>query len=286
MSENLNRGTRNFSKYDTMATADLEEILRLDAESPEGTESDTELLLYVMGVLADRRRNNGNAGKTALEAWESFEKNYMPEEGVLSEASAEKTGVRFAPWLRKAVAAAAVVTLLVCLPFTASALGFGDLWNVFARWAKETFSFVSDNDAEITEPVAPGEEGFKSLQDALEKSNRDPCLAPSQIPDRFVLDAIVKDISPIQETFIAHYSSGNDTLNILIRSLMDTDHELIEVNNDLVEIYTTAGIDFYIFSNMDNMQVIWSNGSYECRITGDVTIDEIKVIVDSIGIGE
>ena len=48
MSENLNRGARDFSKYDTMATADLEEILRLDAESPEGAESDTELLLYVM----------------------------------------------------------------------------------------------------------------------------------------------------------------------------------------------------------------------------------------------
>ena len=87
MSENLNRGSRDFSKYDTMETAELEEILRLDAALPEGAESDTELLLYVMGVLADRRRNNGVAGKTAFEAWESFEKNYMPGEEECEEPS-------------------------------------------------------------------------------------------------------------------------------------------------------------------------------------------------------
>ena len=47
MSESRSRGTRDFSKYDAMDTQTLEEILRLDAESPEGSGSDTELLLYM-----------------------------------------------------------------------------------------------------------------------------------------------------------------------------------------------------------------------------------------------
>lgn len=279
----LNRGARDFSKYDTMATADLEEILRLDAESPEGTESDTELLLYVMGVLADRRRNNGNAGKTALEAWESFEKNYMPEEEVFSEASAEKTGGRFALWLRKAVAAAAVIALLVCLPFTAEAFGLGDLWDVFARWAKETFSFVSGEDTELTEPVPPGEEGFTSLQDALIKSNRDPSIVPTWIPGEYSLDIVSKDITPIRETFFAVYVKDSHILKITVQSFIDVDSNKVEINENIVEIYPHLGVDYYIFQNLDQLQVVWLTDTYECFIAGNVTIEEAKLMIDSIG---
>ena len=77
MSENLNR---DFSKYEAMSTEELEEILRLDAEAPEGAQSDTELVLYILEVLASRRNTNNITGNTAQEAWESFQQNYMPEE--------------------------------------------------------------------------------------------------------------------------------------------------------------------------------------------------------------
>ena len=36
MSENQNRRVNSFSKYDEMSTDELEQILRLDAESTEG----------------------------------------------------------------------------------------------------------------------------------------------------------------------------------------------------------------------------------------------------------
>ena len=45
MSENLNR---DFSQYEAMTTKELEEILRLDAEAPEGAQSDTELILFIL----------------------------------------------------------------------------------------------------------------------------------------------------------------------------------------------------------------------------------------------
>ena len=76
MSENLNR---DFSKYEAMSTEELEEILRLDAEAPEGAQSDTELILYILEVLASRRNTKNSTGNTAQEAWESFQQNYMPE---------------------------------------------------------------------------------------------------------------------------------------------------------------------------------------------------------------
>ena len=58
MSENQIRGNGDLSYCDTMTTEELEEILRLDAEMPEGQESDTDKILYIMEVLAERKRNN------------------------------------------------------------------------------------------------------------------------------------------------------------------------------------------------------------------------------------
>ena len=113
MSENRNR---DYSRFDAMTTEELEDILRLDASAPDGEESDTELLLYVMGVLADRKKNN-STGKTALEAWESFQQNYLSDDELFPEDKPKHSGSkRTAPWLRRMIAAAAVVALLVCVP--------------------------------------------------------------------------------------------------------------------------------------------------------------------------
>ena len=127
MSENRNR---DHSKYDAMTTEELEEILRLDASAPEGEDSDTELLLYVLGVLADRRRNTGITGKTALESWGSFQKNYLDAESSedMREPKRNRTA---APRLRRLIAAAAVIALVVWLPLSAQAFGWEDIWNIF-----------------------------------------------------------------------------------------------------------------------------------------------------------
>ena len=113
MSDNRSRGSRDFSKYDSMKSEDLEEILRLDADAPEGTEADTELLLYVMGVLADRRRNSCHTGNTAQEAYESFMQNYLSDEDDIEIApeTESKPVVRSVRWLRRITAAAAVLAV-------------------------------------------------------------------------------------------------------------------------------------------------------------------------------
>lgn len=283
MSENR---SRDFSKYDTMTTEELEEILRLDVESPAEQESDTEFILYVMEVLADRKKSTSNTGKTALEAWESFQQNYLPEvEEPLEYTPKERVGKRMVPWMRRAIAVAAVIALVICIPVTARAFGWEDLWEIFARWAKETFSFVSGADTEVSEPDQVNEEGYTSLQDALVKSNRDPSIVPSWIPDRFKMDMIKKDVTPVRETFLASYGSNEQVLVICIQSFLSADPEKIEINEGLVELYESSGIEYLIFSNDDQLRAVWIIDSYECYISGELTIEEIKTMIDSIGKG-
>ena len=275
MSENLNR---DFSQYEAMTTKELEEILRLDAEAPEGAQSDTELILFILEVLASRRNNTNNiTGNKAQKAWESFQENYMTEE---TEIRVERK--KPVKWVRRLVAAAAVVALLVTIPLSVSSLSFEDVWNIFAKWAKETFSFVSGENTEITEPSPEDNREYASLQEMLRDNNRDASVVPTRVPDGFELDKIEKFPTPNQETYTVLYLDGDKELRIQVRTHLVADMQNNEIENDPIEIYPHDGIDYYIFKNKDKLRVVWFVEPYECLISGDVSIDELKLMIDSI----
>lgn len=284
MSEKLNRENRDFSKYDAMETEELEEILRLDAEAPEGAESDTELLLYVMEVLAERRKKANSTGNTAQNAWKSFEQNYMPENAI--DAFSQKGRKLVCPcYVRRIIAAAAVLVLLIMLPVSAKALKLDELWDVVAKWAKETFSFVSGGDTDIEEPSSDRKDEIAALREILENSNHDASIIPTWIPDGFALEKVETDITPAQEVYRARYLNGDKKIRIRVHTYLSSDIQNTEIEDDYVEVYTVSGVDYYIFENVDQVQVIWLNDIYECIISGDLSIDEAKLMIDSIGKG-
>lgn len=276
---------RDFSRYEAMETEELEEILRLDAEAPEERESDTELLLYIMEVLANRNKNNVT-GKTAQEAWESFQQNYLPQEEECVEYIQNRRSTRkAAPWLCRAIAAAAVIVVLICIPITARAFGWEKLWNVFATWAKDTVSFVGSEETHIGEPVVADDLEYTSLRDMLERNNRPSDMVPTWIPEGFVLESIEKVVSPRDEIYKAFYLNDERQLTIRVRSYLQEVPEKAEINEDLLEIYEVSGVQYYIFSNMGQMRAVWIVSSYQCNISGDLSLDEIKQMIDSIGKG-
>lgn len=280
MSENEHRGIRDLSQYDSMPMEALEQILRADAETPAEQESDIELILYVMEVLARRKKEKQQSGKTAQQSWESFQQHYLPEQEIQKQ-NAKKPSDR--PWLRRIAACAAVVILILCIPLSSRALSLEELWDIVARWAKETFSFVSGENTEVSEPNSTSEEGFASLQDALIKSNRDSSFVPTWIPNGYELDSVEKSITPEQEIYVAHYVSNDGNLTIRMQNYLSEDSQKIEINEKALEIYSIADIDYYIFSNGRQIQVVWIKDSFEYSFSGDISIDIAKQMIDSIG---
>ena len=172
--------------------------------------------------------------------------------------------------------------MLILIPISTSALSLEEVWNIVARWAKETFSFVSGENSEISEPRMEDEDDYSTLQELLALSNRDPSIVPMWIPDGFSLIRIEKDSAPIQETYTAIYQDGDKELTIQVRTHLSLDVQNNEIENDPIEIYPHDGIDYYIFENVDQLRVVWLVDSYECLISGDVSIDELKMMIDSI----
>ena len=275
MSENLKRSNPDFSKYDSMSIGELEEILRADAQGPERDDSDVDEILYVMEVLAKKRRQNGIAGKTALEAYQEFQQHYLPmvEEG--SKPRRKSNVILF----RRIAAVAASLVLVFSLSITANAFSFKDVWDAVVTWAQETFSFSMG--VEVSEPASSDNMSYNSFEDALAKAKH-YISVPQWIPDRFELVDVIVEQTPVQETFLAVYECENQYLKISVKSFLISKPEQIEVNPVSYEIYSVSGIDYYIFSNNHQNKASWITDTYECYISGDLNTEEIKLMIDSI----
>ena len=274
MSENQIRRTGDLSYCDTMTTEELEEILRLDAEKPEGQESDTDKILYIMEVLAERKRNTSHTGKTALEAFESFKQNYMSETENNSVPIKTKSGLP--RWVRSLTATAAVLAILIAGSVTAKAFGF-NVWKAVIQWTQETFHFGEWGSSNVNNSL-----DYDSLQEALEKGNTPAWLAPTLISKGFSLTDIKVEQNPLKKIYVAKYVSGEKIIVITIRDYLEEVPVYAEQNEGLIEEYNSLGITYYLFSNLEHNRAIWLYDSYECDISGDVTIEELKQMIDSI----
>ena len=278
MSEKECCGNQDFSKYDDMTTEELEEILRLDAEKPEGQETDEETLFYIMGVLTERRKKNGQTGNTAQEAYEIFKQYYMPEIDNIDPAPAKenKPKILRPRWMRRLVAAAAAIAILIGGSVTAKAFGI-DVWKAVVQWTQETFHFGDWGSSGPNSDLA-----YDSLQEVLQDNEITEKLVPTWLPEEYQLDDITITNSPKKDTYRATYVNGDQVLRITVQNYLDGVPVYVEQGDGLVEEYKVAGITYYLFDNYDNTKAVWVTGSYECYISGNVTIQELKQMIDSI----
>lgn len=278
MSENQNRRIGDMSKYDAMTTEELEQILRLDAEAPEEQESDTEEILDIMEVLTERKRMNSHAGKTALEAYESFKQYYMSEteNTEIPSLSNEKAKAKRLRQLRAVSATAAVLAIIILGSITAKAFGV-DIWGSVVKWTQVTFHFGEWGSSNPNSNLV-----YASLQEALEQGEVTTNLAPTWFPDGYKLVDIRVEQTPAKKEYRAKYTNGEQILRITVQDYLDGEPYYVEQNEGLIEEYKTSGTSYYLFKNNKRTQAVWIVDSFECRITGELTVDELKKMIDSI----
>lgn len=284
MPDTRNRRDSEFAKYDAMSTEELQQLLREDASKPVGEESDTDVLFYVMEVLAKRRKER-NEGKSPEEALESFKLKYNTE----NEISSDSESVPVAPkrrsigrWMQGLVAAAAILIFVIGGSITAHAMGF-DLWEIIAKWTQETFHFGYYGDAEESDNPSPDYANpCASLQEALNKQKITLELIPTWIPDGYIEGNVTVTQTPKLRSFMANYEYGDDIIAIRIAEYNDSVTTQIEQSDSLIEIYTSADIEYYIFENEGYLQAVWLYQNYEGLISGPITVSDMKKMIDSI----
>jgi len=310
--------SKDYSKYDRMSAESLEELLRLDAELPDGEGPDIDEILYISEVIAKREKEHPTGRYPEIDvdaAWENFQTKYLPymtdgrslydfEDEEPGHTEGQNAGTdSSSPTGRKRISlrgrrrlsrvatfVAVIAMLLGLMTATAYAMGY-DLWGVIARWTKDTFTFVSASKA--NDPNGPGGDiaisdgAYADLQAALDDYGITEPLIPNWLPAGFsVVEVVVDTTSKHPDTAFCELCEFDDkSLIISVYEHHDpnyTNFVTWQKNESDVTIYEIGTHTFYIMGNEGQLNAVWTNGPYECGASGDVTLDELYQIINSI----
>lgn len=271
------RGENNRSPYDEMSDEMLREILRADAEKPE--DGDIQELLCVMEVLASRNQNNEE--KDPKEAFKAFKKYYLSDEipaPALKKLPAPKT----ANWKRSLTAAAAALAILVGGTATVGALD-ADVVKYLPKWTDEIFTFVPVLQGQVEEPYDPNSSAWAELRALLWEHGITADLIPTWVPEGYELYDTVYSVAGDFESFYAAYTKdGEELLSANVFLYRPEGVSIYPKSPGDVEVYRAGGVDYYIFFNLHRVTVAWINQGYQCSLSGPVTVQEAKKMIDSI----
>ena len=273
----------SYPRYDEMTTDQLREILRKHAHGELEKEPDTEELFYIMEVLADKESTNPDKQiKSTEEAYATFVKHYAPEMAEEKTIPFPKHSAVAARWMKRVAVVAIIFVALTTAAVSAKAFA-PDFWEKVAIWTQEFFRFGDINDpTEGKNPDIVNNVELDSLRDAMKQHNVEELIVPSWIPEGYQCVGVDANKTPKSLTISAVYENHDEQIVFMMRQVVGTKPQQIEKSDDLIEIYTADGVDYYIFSNMDSVQIAWVNGEFECLIIGEVSLNEAKKVIDSI----
>lgn len=280
---------RDFSRFDQMPTQDLEEYLAQDLELGETATSDMELVLYIMEVIAKRDEEEQTNKYTDQEvAWARFHDNYLGfadyehplhyDEGMellenitlaQEDFSSQKLLPKRKRWKYFPKTAVAIIASFLALSLTAQAFGF-NVWQAIGQWTEDVFSF-SVKTSEVQQAVQ-----------TLDISNGVSCQIPTWLPDGYVLDGYDTSETSFAKTYFMWFTKDETAISISISEVVKTNKLSHEKDDNQVVVYPANGVDYYIFTNLQQKKIMWSNGDCECYIEGGFSEEEAKKIIDSI----
>lgn len=185
-------------------------------------------------------------------------------------------------WRRGLVTVAAAMAAVLALMIGAQAAGI-DVFGNLARWTDETFHFV-----------LPGQEPeissyYEPFRKALEDNGLPGELAPKWYPEGFVTEGPkVEENKYGNSATIIFRDRAEKRFAVTISSYSDSNRlasRTYEKDATSVEVYTSGEKSFYIFANFKNTTMaVWSGEEFDEIIRGELSVDEVKKIIDSIGV--
>ncbi len=234
------------------------------------------------------------------ELWEEFQSIYMKEPGVIgihNNSDSEEVSVtepaldvvsvvssdehvhparpkRHRKLIRVALIAAALVVLMLAASATAAAMGF-NLWGWLPIWGNEDVRFVSETPAQ-----EPGEDDAQNIPMVLASLGITEPLYPTWLPEdlKRVSVKIVED--PL---FLLENYQGNDReLSITISPTYGSETAIYQ-KEEVAPLEHIAGNSVhYIFDNTNEITAAWYTENYTTVIISNLSLDEIKRVIDSV----
>lgn len=255
----------------------------------DGGELDVEALDALLDQLDEVNPPASPLTTDTEEALKNFYRGYAPLAEDMAAGAAQASPAvpekrRSAKPFAKAIPIAAVLIFLLG-SMTAQAFGF-NVFSAIARWTSEIFRLDGGAAPYAVVRLRPLEEGEEAVYDTLEEAvaafGIDAPIIPKEIPEGFEL----KEVKAVSENtgilIYANYESDNNFFQIEYKEQAYHDGYIFEKQHGDAKIYSVSNIKHYLIFDLGRQKINWENGDFECKISGDISEQELKDMIDSI----
>ena len=289
----MEENTREIYAYlDRLSTRRLEEMLLADLEDDSGRDT-SQVIFHILEVLRQRETTPLPSPDTDR-AWEEFQQFYNTPEGRgqalypcredcgPTPLPAPKCSLLRLPVLWKTLRiVAATMALLLALMMGAQASGL-NVFGTLAYWTDEILHWGSEQNGIQSK-------NYQQFLNLLTENDIQKKHAPTWYPSELVaLEPTVKnsDSAVSVKISFSDLNLNEDAFHINIDryfSQSELEKHLFEKDYTSAESYLSHGKTFYLFSNVDSVTAIWTEGTLSQTMWGTLSIDDMKSVIDSIG---
>ena len=285
------RVSQNYGCLKSMSADEL--LLKFEAKMDEMTDLDYEGEVINAYLAALDEKAPLDSGLDAEASWNEFRTKHADlfekdvTDGSITEDSRKVRLRRLIPRIVAIVAVAALFSIL-CV----QAAGFNFL-GMIGEWTEEIFGFLSADGGSDTGSADftakdDNSEVYLSLMALLANCGITEDLAPTWYPDGFeAMPPEVKSVDTGDIIFCNFTNENGDFFVIKISRYNDPsmiEDPAYEKDDTSMEKYVSGERIFYIFSNLESVAATWTDSeALAIDIFGNISADEVKAIIDSIG---
>lgn len=262
------------SKSEDELKAELDAIF--EKEEKTGIKIEPSLVTEYLSAIEEKEHNDQKTQPPGNfeESWAIFTKNH-PDLFPKEKQSPQNRGTQARRFLEVVVLAAAILAL--------SATAF-DWPDYVVNWGKGLLhiSPVISGTMELPEPNV---DGYISLEAAVADICGEDVEIPRWIPERFAIKTLAVQTTIHLSIITAIYESADSDLMIRIsyyENLSEVPNLSFEEDENSQTTYKTNQIEHFIVNNFDRLQALWKKKNCLYSISGDVSMEEMERMVNSI----
>lgn len=282
---------KSYPILEHMSVEELESLLAQDFTAFDDAEPDIDYIMAVMEVIKKKESENPQAEQIDVDAaWNDFRENYQGhadafEPGRLQEP--DSSHLRQIKKKHRPLRIAAIVAvLIVVLCGAASAFGI-EILQAIANWGAETFGFEPPFSVtqSVDEEVSSQKDPFGLIREAVaDKTNISviPTRAPHETKQIGKIN-VTERINgySIQGSF--ETSSNQFTIRIRIYDETPENYDgVYQKDDNQVQEYEVGGVTHYFLTNLEISQVTWTQENVEVQIQGNLSLNDLEEMVNSI----
>ncbi len=270
--------------WEKLSIPELEALLQAEFFSSSAGKEDVSKVIEITKIIQEKEAKESECATTDVDAaWQRFQQRNLTSAKAELEPIPLRPAKRRKPMRRMVMAgiAAAILFSLFVIPVNGV-----NLFAVLAGWSNETFSFSVDG---TRKPEAPDNAMLESLRESVAMYT-DLSVVPHWCPTDFKeFRLICEEFDPNSDYIHATFTRGGDEDQLVHIAVQVYDEgkpmqpsTVYEKDDTPVIEYRAGGVVHYIMSNLGTHHAIWITGNLECSISGRVSVEELKQMIDSI----